>query len=68
MNKQQKEVKQLESKLNQIFECNPLHVNGTDMQATMQWGLSVYPNESKDLFSLISLSRNRLSQKTKEMA
>ena len=68
MNKKQKEVKQLESKLSQIFESNPLHVNGTDMPASMQWGLSVYPNEAKDLFSLISLSRNRLTSKNKEFA
>ena len=66
MNKQQKEVKQLESKLKQIFEYNPLHVNGKVMQSSIQWGLSVYPNEAKDLFSLISLSRNRLSSKIEE--
>jgi len=68
MNRKQKEVRQLESKLKQIFEYNPLHVNGTAMQATMQWGLAVYPDDAKDLFSLISLSRNRLSPKIKEMA
>ncbi len=66
MSKKQKEVKQLESKLKQIFEYNPLHVNGTAMQVNMEWGLSVYPDEAKDLFSLISLSRNRLSSKIKE--
>ena len=63
MSKKQKEVKQLESKLKQIFDYNPLHVNGTAMQVNMEWGQSVYPNEAKDLFSLISLSRNRLSSK-----
>ena len=66
MSKKQKEVKQLESKLKQIFEYNPLHVNGTAMQVNMGWGLSVYPDEAKDLFSLISLARNRLSSKIKE--
>ena len=66
INKKQKEVRQLESKLKQIFEYNPLHVNGTAMQVNMEWGLSVYPDEAKDLFSLISLSRNRLSSKIKE--
>ena len=66
MNKKEKEVKQLESNLKQIFRYNPLHVNGTAMQVNMEWGLSVYPNEAKDLFSLISLSRNRISSKTKE--
>ena len=66
MSKKQKEVKQLESKLKQIFEHNPLHVNGRAMQINMEWGLSVYPDEGKDLFSLISLARNRLSSKIKE--
>ncbi|MEK9629714.1 MAG: GAF domain-containing protein [Nitrospinota bacterium] len=68
MNRKQKEVKQLESRLKQIFEYNPLHVNGIAMQANMQWGLSIYPDDAKDLFGLISLSRNRLSPKVKEMA
>ena len=66
MSKKQKEVKQLESKLKQIFDYNPQHVNGTAMRVNMEWGLSVYPNEANDLFSLISLSRNRLSPKIKE--
>lgn len=68
MNRKQKEVDQLQTKLKQLFEYNPLHVNGVAMQASIQWGLSVYPDDAKELFKLISLSRNRLSQKIKEMA
>ena len=68
MNRKQKEVDQLQTKLKQLFEYNPLHVNGIAMQASIQWGLSVYPDDAKELFKLISLSRNRLSQKIKEMA
>ena len=68
MNRKQKEVDQLQTKLKQLFEYNPLHVNGVAMQASLQWGLSVYPDDAKELFKLISLSRNRLSQKIKEMA
>ena len=68
MNRKQKEVDQLQTKLKQLFEHNPLHVNGVAIQASIQWGLSVYPDDAKELFKLISLSRNRLSQKIKEMA
>jgi diguanylate cyclase (GGDEF)-like protein len=68
MNRKQKEVEQLQIKLKQLFEYNPLHVNGVAMQASIQWGLSVYPDDAKELFELISLSRNKLSQKIKEMA
>lgn len=68
MNRKQKEVDQLQTKLKKLFEYNPLHVNGVAMQASIQWGLSVYPDDAKELFKLISLSRNRLSQKIKEMA
>ena len=68
MNRKQKEVDQLQTKLKQLFEYNPLHVNGVAMQASLQWGLSVYPDDAKELFKLISLSRNRLSKKIKEMA
>ena len=68
MNRKQKEVEQLQIKLKQLFEHNPLHVNGVAMQASIQWGLSVYPDDAKELFELISLSRNKLSQKIKEMA
>ena len=68
MNRKQKEVDQLQTKLKQLFEYNPLHVNGVAIQASIQWGLSVYPDDAKELFKLISLSRNRLSQKIKEMA
>ena len=68
MNKKHKEVKQLETKLKQIFDFNPLHVNGSEMQANLQWGISVYPDDAKDLFKLINLSRNRLSPRVKELA
>ena len=68
MNRKQKEVDQLQTKLKQLFEYNPLHVNGVAMQASLQWGLSVYPDDAKELFKLISLSRNRLSRNIKEMA
>ena len=68
MNRKQKEVDQLQTKLKQLFEYNPLHVNGVAIQASIKWGLSVYPDDAKELFKLISLSRNRLSQKIKEMA
>ena len=68
MNRKQKEVDQLQTKLKQLFEYNPLHVNGIAMQANIQWGLSVYPDDAKELFKLISLSRSRLSKKIKEMA
>jgi diguanylate cyclase (GGDEF)-like protein len=68
MNRKQKEVEQLQIRLKQLFEYNPLHVNGVTMQASIQWGLSVYPDDAKELFELISLSRNRLSPKIKEMA
>ena len=68
MNRKQKDVEQLQIKLKQLFEYNPLHVNGVAMQASIQWGQSVYPDDAKELFELISLSRNRLSQKIKEMA
>ena len=68
MNHKQNEVDQLQIKLKQLFEYNPLHVNGVTMQARTQWGLSVYPDDAKELFELISLSRNKLSPKIKEMA
>ncbi len=68
MNRKEKEVEQLQTRLKKLFEHNPLQVNGTAMQASMQWGLSIYPDDAKELFRLISFSRNRLSPKTKEMA
>jgi diguanylate cyclase (GGDEF)-like protein len=68
MNRKQKEVEQLQIKLKQLFGYNPLHVNGVPIQASIKWGQSVYPDDAKELFELISLSRNRVSQKIKEMA
>lgn len=68
MNRSQKDVGLLKSKLKHLLEYNPLYVNGVSIQAQFQWGLSTYPEEGKELFNLINLSRNRLSQKKKAMA
>lgn len=68
MDRSQKDVGLLKSKLKHLLEHNPLYVNGVSMQAQFQWGLSAYPEEGKDLFNLINLSRNRLASKTKAMA
>jgi diguanylate cyclase (GGDEF)-like protein len=68
MGRSQKEAELLKSKLKHLFELNPLYVNGVSMQAQFQWGISTYPEEGKELFNLINLSRNRLTQKTKVMA
>jgi len=38
------------------------------MQASIQWGISVYPDDANELFKLISLSQNRLLSKIKEIA
>ena len=64
----QKDVGLLKSKLKHLLEYNPLYVNGFSIQAQFQWGLSAYPEEGKELFNLINLSRNRLAQKKKAMA
>ena len=56
------------SKLKHLLEHNPLNINGASMEAQTQWGLSVYPRDGKELFSLINQSRIRLAQKTKVMA
>ena len=56
------------TKLKHLLEYNPLYVNGFSIQAQFQWGLSAYPEEGKELFNLINLSRNRLAQKKKAMA
>ena len=68
MGRTQKEADLLKSKLKHLFELNPLYVNGVSMQAQFQWGISTYPEEGKQLFNLINLSRNRLTQKTKVVA
>ena len=68
MGRSQKEAELLKSKLKHLFELNPLYVNGISMQAEFNWGVSTYPDEGKELFNLINLSRNRLTQKTKVMA
>jgi diguanylate cyclase (GGDEF)-like protein len=68
MQRSEKDADLLKSKLKKLLACNPLYVNGVSMQAEFQWGLSTYPEEGKELFHLINLSRNRLSQKAKAMA
>ena len=68
MRRKQKDVGLLKSKLKHLLEYNPLYVNGVSIQAQFQWGLSAYPEEGKELFNLINLSRNRLAQKKKAMA
>jgi GGDEF domain-containing protein len=68
MGRNQKDVGLLKSKLKDLLEYNPLYVNGFSMQAQFLWGLSAYPEEGKELFNLINLSRNRLTQKKKAMA
>ena len=68
MDRSQKDVGLLKSKLKRLLEYNPLYVNGDPIKAQTQWGLSAYPDEGKELFSLINLSRNLLTQKTKAMA
>ena len=68
MERSQKDVELLQSKLKHLLDHNPLYVNGVSIQAKFQWGLSAYPEEGKELFSLINLSRNRLTQKTRALA
>ena len=68
MERNQKDVEHLKSKLRHLLEHNPLNVNGVSMEAQTQWGLSTYPNDGRELFSLINQSRIRLTQKTKAMA
>tara|TARA_B110000116_G_scaffold133581_1_gene115752 strand:- start:416 stop:622 length:207 start_codon:yes stop_codon:yes gene_type:complete len=68
MGRNQKDVGLLKSKLKDLLEYNPLYVNGFSIQAQFQWGLSAYPEEGKELFNLINLSRNRQAQKKKAMA
>jgi diguanylate cyclase (GGDEF)-like protein len=68
MDRNQKDVELLKSKLKDLLEYNPLYVNDVSIQAQFQWGLSTYPEEGKKLFNLITLSRNRLAQRKKAMA
>ena len=68
MDQGQKEVERLISKLKHLLEHKPLNINGASMEAQTQWGLSVYPGDGRELFSLINQSRIRLTQKTKVMA
>lgn len=68
MDRKQKEVDHLKSKLQHLFEHNPLNINGSPIEAQTQWGLSSFPQEGRELFKLINLSRNRLTQKTEAMA
>ena len=68
MDRNQKDVELLKSKLKHLLGLHPVYVQGVSMQAQFQWGLSTYPEEGKELFNLINLSRNRLTQQTKVMA
>ena len=68
MDRSQKNVENLISKLKHLLERNPLNINGASLEAQTQWGLSVYPRDGRELFSLIHQSRIRLTQKTKVMA
>jgi diguanylate cyclase (GGDEF)-like protein len=68
MDRSQKDAGLLKSKLKNLLEHNPLYFNGVSMQAQFKWGLSIYPEEGKELFNLINLSRNRLTQTTKAVA
>ena len=68
MNRGQKDVEHLISKLKHLLEHKPLNINGASMEGQTQWGLSVYPRDGRELFSLINQSRIQLTQKTKVMA
>jgi GGDEF domain-containing protein len=68
MDRNQKDVEFLKSKMKHLLEFNPLNINGVPMEAHTQWGLSIYPEEGRELFSLINQSRTRLTQKTKALA
>ena len=68
MDRDQKDVEHLISKLKHLLQHKPLNINGTPMEAQTQWGLSVYPRDGRALFSLINQSRIRLTQKMKAMA
>ena len=68
MDRDQKETEHLKSKLKHLLEHNPLNVNGVSMEAHTQWGVSTYPDDGRELFSLINQSRTRLAQTTKAMA
>ena len=63
MDRNEKDVDHLKSKLKHLFEHNPLNINGSPIEAQTQWGLSSYPQEGRELFSLINLSRKSLTQK-----
>ena len=63
MDRNEKEVDQLKTKLKHLFDQNPLNINGSPIKAQTEWGLSSYPQEGRELFSLINLSRKSLTQK-----
>jgi GGDEF domain-containing protein len=63
MDRDQKAVDHLITKLKHLFDHNPLNVNGAPIKAQTKWGLSSFPREGRDLFSLINLSRKSLTQK-----
>jgi diguanylate cyclase (GGDEF)-like protein len=59
------EVENLESRLKNLFNDNPLSVNEVTVQLKTAWGLSSYPDESDDLHELIGLSSARATQPSK---
>lgn len=59
------EVEDLESRLKNLFNDNPLSVNEVPVQIKTTWGLSSYPDESDDLHELIGLSSARATQPSK---
>jgi diguanylate cyclase (GGDEF)-like protein len=59
------EVANIESKLKNLLNGNPLSINEVPIQLTTTWGLSSYPDESKDLHELIGLSSARATQPSK---
>jgi diguanylate cyclase (GGDEF)-like protein len=59
------EVATIESRLINLFNDNPLSVNEIPVQLKTAWGLSSYPDESKDLHELIGLSSARTAQPLK---
>jgi diguanylate cyclase (GGDEF)-like protein len=65
LKRNREEVAAIESRLIHLFNGNPLSVNEVPVQLKTAWGLSSYPDESKDLHELIGLSSARTAQPLK---
>lgn len=65
LKRNREEVTAIESRLIDLFNDNPLSVNEVSVQLQTAWGLSSYPDESKDLHELIGLSSARTAQPLK---